>query len=62
MNQYTESLIKARDCVGMAVEDSRAAMKHAELLESLILSEALREAIAAHDRLARLVAAIEDSA
>ena len=61
MSQYTESLIKARDCAGMAVADIREALKHAELLESLVLVDALKDALTAHDRLGRLVEAVEGS-
>ena len=61
MNRYTESLIKARDCAGMAVMDIREALEHAELLESLVLSDAMKDVVAAHDRLCRLVSAMEGS-
>ena len=61
MNRYTESLIKARDCAGMTVNDIREALKYAELLESLVLCDALKDALAAHDRLRQLVSAIESS-
>jgi len=62
VNQFTESLTKARDCAGMAEQDVREAMKHAGPVESLVLDDALEDAVASYDRLHRLIAGIEDAA
>ena len=46
----------------MAEQDIREAMKHAGPVESLILADALKDAVASYDRLYRLIAAMEDAA
>jgi len=60
-NQFRENLTKAQHAAGFAEQDIRAAMEIAGPVESLILQDALRDAVAVYDRLTRLIAAVEDA-
>jgi len=57
MNKVSETLIKARDCASFSENDIREALSAATAIESIVLLDALQQAVALRRKLETLIEA-----